>query len=164
MGFWASNVMGGVVRWGVATLIGGACVAFGFSPEIWVSAVLQTPPAWINSPWTRLAAVSAGVAIFIFTSAWERRSRGSAIDRQRKALVEAAFATLSPDAREWLTTNYAGGRPPDHLGQLLNSVHLIDPDFVGLTEIKPDLKPVVAEKVRATNSMLRRFGRQAMLM
>jgi Leucine-rich repeat (LRR) protein len=152
------------VRWGVATLIAGACVAFGFSPQSWVSAVLQTPPTWINSPWTRLAAVCAGVAIFVLTSVWERRGRGSAIDRQRNALVESAFATLNPDAREWLTTNYAGGRPPDHLGQALNSVHLIDRDFVGWTEIKPDLKPLVAEKVKATNSLLRRSTRKVISM
>src|SRR4051812_29385580 len=136
MGFWTTNVLGGAVRFVVGALIGGACLAFGFSPESWISGVLKTPPAWINSPWTRLVAVVAGLTIFLVMSVWARRSSGSAIDRQRETLVDAAFATLPSDAREWLVQNYAGGRPPDQVGQLLNSVHLVDRDFVGWTEIK----------------------------
>lgn len=160
MGFWTSNVAGGIVRWGVATLIAGVCFAVGFSPDRWIAAVIKAPPGWLSSPLARLAGVSFGVAVFLVVANWQRLT-SSAIDRQRRAVVNAAFSRLTPEAYAWVAEHFASGRPSDDIGVQLNALHLIDRDFVGWTEIKSELKAHVADRVRTENSLIRRYWHRA---
>lgn len=162
MGFWRTNIAGGAVRWAISALLGGACIALGFVPEAWISKILQSPPDWVGSPWLRLGAVVVGVIVFLFGNSLVARLGRDPIDRQRRSMVDEAFATLSSEAKDWVTSHYAGGRPPDHLGQPLNAVHLVDRDFVGWTEVKPELKPIIAERLSPTNSLSRQWGRRVM--
>lgn len=162
MGFLRTNIAAGAIRWAILKLLGGACIAFGFVPEAWISSLLQSPPAWVSNPWLRLGAVVVGIFIFLFGNSLLARLGGDAIDRQRRSMVDEAFAALNNEAKDWLAKHYAGGRPPDHLGQLLNTVHLVDRDFVGWTEVKPELKPIIAEKLSLANSLPSQWSRRVM--
>jgi Leucine-rich repeat (LRR) protein len=153
MGFWQSNVMGGIVRWAVATAIGALCTAYQISPENLVAAFVRDPPAWATGPLARV--VSAFLAVLLVTVVlnWSRLF-SSPLDRERRALVNHAFQRLGGDGLAWVIKHHAGGRPPGELGETLNALRLIDRDYVGWTEIKPELKPFVAEKVTSNQSLL----------
>ncbi|MCA1525922.1 leucine-rich repeat domain-containing protein [Bradyrhizobium yuanmingense] len=157
-----TNITRGAITWAISKLLGGACIALGFVPEAWIGSVLQNPPVWVGSPWLRLGTVALGTVVFFFGNSIVERLGGDPIDRRRRVMVAEALTTLNCEAKAWLANHYAGGRPPDHLGQSLNAVHLVDRDFVGWTEVKPELKPIIAEQLSPPNSFPRQCGRRLM--
>lgn len=75
MGFWQSNILGGVIRWAVPILISGACLVLGFSPQEWVTNFIGEPLAWLIHPFFRIGIVIVGVMIFLGVLFWDRRKR-----------------------------------------------------------------------------------------
>jgi hypothetical protein len=61
MGWFASHIAGGVVRWITATIIAGVCVMLGFSPVEWFVAFVGQPPNWLIHPLTRVLIILFGV-------------------------------------------------------------------------------------------------------
>jgi hypothetical protein len=92
----------------------------------------------------------------LFVVIFESRAALSPIARQQRELVKNAIAALNPEALQWLRESHVAGRPKSEaIAQALNAVHLIDRDFVGWTEVKPELKPLVAKRLRSYDAWKR---------
>jgi Leucine-rich repeat (LRR) protein len=163
MGFWSSNVMGGIVRWSVATAIGAFFTVYQISPENLVATFVRNPPTWTTNSVARLVSLLLGGLIVTAVLNWPRLS-SSPLDRERRALVDQAFQSLTSELLEWVIKHHAGGRPPSEFGETLNALRLIDRDYVGWTEIKHELKPFVAENVRSRQSLLFRARKKLQAM
>jgi hypothetical protein len=147
MGLLAKNTVGAIIRVAVQTVIGVACLMFQFDLPHFVVDLIGSPPAWLVSPLARVCIVLVGVAIIVVIQSWDRLF-ASPLDRARRRMVDRAFLDLAPRSADWAKANYTSGRPPHDIGETLFNVGLVERDFVGFTEVKPELKLLVASKVR----------------
>jgi hypothetical protein len=157
------SVFGAVVQSIAGAIIAAVCLVWGFVPSEYFARQFGPPPEWAVNPLTRLFVLIVGlVLIGVWVSV-----RNRFVDPllwERKQLVDRAFVTLPPAALGWLTASYASGRPATaEIGDLLYSAGLIDRDFVGWTEVKPELKALVGHKTRAQKLRLKLRGTAIMV-
>ncbi|NEU98882.1 hypothetical protein [Bradyrhizobium uaiense] len=73
LSWWLNNVLGGAVRWAVATIIGAICLVLGLAPAAWLAGIFGNPPAWVMNPWKRIGIVVVGVVTFLLILLVRRR-------------------------------------------------------------------------------------------
>src|SRR4051794_34829281 len=89
MGWFLSNVAGGIIRWGVATLISAICLVFGLVPAATLAAWFGEPPSWVVNPWMRLCIVIVGMVGVLIIVFWDRVVR-----RRHAAAIGGAPSTV----------------------------------------------------------------------
>ena len=155
MGLLPSSIVAVVLRNVLQAIITVVSLMFGFVPADWLAGIIGEPPPWLTHPLTRVAIIALGVVAFLVVALWERLF-SSPLEKTRIKLVDSAFETLNPEALGWIIQHYAGGRPPAHIGEVLYAHRIVDRDYVGFTEIKDDLKPIIARRVVSLNALWRR--------
>lgn len=75
MGWFFSNIAGGIIRWAIAAVVGAVCLMFGFSPEEWIRGVIEAPPSWLTHDLTRGGIVLVGVMVIGAVFFWDRAIR-----------------------------------------------------------------------------------------
>lgn len=103
-----------------------------------------------------LVPILAAMAVMYLIFRLSKDHHAGPLDADRQRLVNQAFAVLDPLAITWLRSSHVSGRPKNStIGVALLEAGLIDRDFVGFTEVKPDLKPLVAKKLKTIDARWR---------
>lgn len=148
------NIVGGIVRWSVATVLTAFFLAIGFSPSEWLAELWTVPPAWLSHPVVRIAAIILAGAVIALALRWEWIF-GGPVYRQHVARVNKAVNELDAASIAWLRENYSGGRPPTAIGDELFKHHLVDRDFTSHTEVKHELRSIIVAALRRRDSTWR---------
>jgi hypothetical protein len=157
------------VRWlltqmsiGAVRAIGGACLLavallLGITdlPDLIAGYFRQVEP-WILTPYPRLAIMVVCVVLFLLLTFWDQLF-SDPLARAHQKLVGNALDALNsnPDDQHinWLRANFAGGTPPDHIGKVLAELKLVGRDSTtGWSEVKSELKPIVARRLKSHNA------------
>lgn len=106
--------------------------------------------AWVG---TNLLLIFATISVVWFIYWRLVQEHSDPLSRQRKVLVAKAFNTLDHKSLEWLRESHIGGRPTsEEIGKALYAAKLIDRDYVGFTEVKSDLKPIISRKLKSIDA------------
>jgi hypothetical protein len=57
------DIGGGVIRWVVGVVLGGAFFFLGYAPERWVAELIGSPPSWVLDPRMKLLFVLGGMLV-----------------------------------------------------------------------------------------------------
>lgn len=110
-----------------------------------------------------LIPILAAIAVIMFLHWLIAQQHADPLAAQRGQLVDIALNSLPAAALAWLRSSHIAGRPnSDAVGTALYEARLIDRDYTGWTEVKLELKPIVAKRLQRMDSRWRNSAKGAL--
>lgn len=120
----AIQILGGVIRWTIATIIAAVCLVWGFAPAEFFAGLWIDPPLWLSHPITRIAVLVVGMTLVVLIIL--KRHLGGEVD-PHSAIRGGKLLTVANSEPTVMPSNHYDAKPiPPAAETALRATKLIE--------------------------------------